>query len=248
MDDIERLKLRREQNQRELEHIFGLGREFWAKYSLKSFEVLPENELAFRTSLEYMMIPPDLKFPADDDTAAWDNYSQWIESLPAYHHFLTLVGGCGRGKTHVALGLAIWAVTELQQRVVYWQVPDFLNTLRHSFEDDNGPSYSQIMSRCKSVDLLVLDDLGMQRNSDWAIEQLDSLIDHRYVEGGQTIFTTNLTPAKLPKRIASRIREGEIVMLAGADYREVIAERRLAAREATAEAEKIITGVNNDRL
>lgn len=103
------------------------------------------------------------------------------------------------------------------------------------------------MDRCKFTSLLILDDLGAQRNTDWALEQLDSLIDHRYVCEKLTIFTTNLTSKQLPARIASRLNEGECIKLTCCDYRELKARRRIENMEAVAEAQKI-TGVKNENI
>ncbi len=241
MEELERAKLRRKQNQDLLARYFGLDRSLWDKYSLKNFEVMPGNELAFKTALEYLQIPPGFNTDKEE-------YSEWSDLLPKLHHFLTFTGDCGRGKTHLAIGLGIWQITEWREAAIYWQVPELLSALRRGFEDDSAPSYQQIMANCKSAELLILDDLGMQKNTDWAIEQLDSLIDYRYVNDDLlTVFTTNLKPSSLPPRIASRIREGEVVVLTGPDYRELKAKRRIENREVQAEAQKILSKGGKER-
>ena len=140
----------------------------------------------------------------------------------------------------MAIALGIWRITKLEESAVYWQVPELLSALRGSFENSYGPSYEQIMGKCKTTELLILDDLGMQKNTDWAIEQLDSLIDYRYIREMLTIFTTNLKPSMLPPRITSRIKEGEVVTLTCGDYRELKAKRRIEKRVVNAEFQQII--------
>lgn len=239
MDEIERKQLQRRQRLERLIKEFGLPRNLWDKYSLASFEVVPGNELAYKTALEFLSIPPELKSP-DEIFNKQAEIDAWYDRQPILHYFLTFVGDCGRGKTHLVIALGIWQITKLEESAVYWQVPELLLALRDSFEKSYGPSYEQIMGKCKTTELLILDDLGMQKNTDWAIEQLDSLIDYRYVREMLTIFTTNLKPSRLPPRIASRIKEGEVVTLTCGDYRELKAKRRIEKREVSAEPRQII--------
>lgn len=208
---------------------FGLPQHLFNDYRLSNFKVVPGTEQAFKLTCQYLHITPDLKWPEEvydcqADVDAWD------KCQPDQHHFLTFVGWCGRGKTHLALAIGIWYIEKLELQSVYYQVPELLNTLRHSYEADSELSHVEIMAKCREADLLILDDFGMQSNTTWAVEQLDSLVDHRYIHRLDTVFTTNLAPGKLPPRISSRIKEGEVVQFTGDDYREEIAGRRLAQR------------------
>jgi hypothetical protein len=70
--------------------------------------------------------------------------------------------------------------------------------------------------------LLILDDLGTEKLTDWAAEKLDTLIDHRYIKGLPLVVTTNVPAAQLSPRIASRLQDrrlGRVVTLSGPDYR-----------------------------
>jgi DNA replication protein DnaC len=239
MDEQLRKDVKRKQQVELLARDFGLARDLWDKYSLVNFHVVPGTELGYRTALEFLMIPPELKLP-DELFQSEAEIEAWYDRQPALHHFLTFVGDCGRGKTHLALGLGIWQIGNLESSAIYWQVPALLSTLRRSFESNSKVSYGGVTAKCKSTELLILDDLGMQKDSDWVLEQLDSLVDYRYVNELQTVFTTNLKPSRLPPRIASRLREGEVVTLTGEDYRLLKAKRRAERREIHAEVEHII--------
>ena len=76
------------------------------------------------------------------------------------------------------------------------------------------------------MDVLVIDDFGVQRDSPWEQETLYNLIDARYEAEKFTIITSNNNPEKSLKelsegRILSRIREMcRILELSGEDYRE----------------------------
>jgi DNA replication protein DnaC len=76
------------------------------------------------------------------------------------------------------------------------------------------------------VDVLVIDDFGVQRDSAWEQETLYNLVDARYEAEKFTIITSNNNPEKSMKefsegRVLSRIKEMcRIMELSGKDYRE----------------------------
>jgi len=147
----------------------------------------------------------------------------------ADHHFLTLVGECGRGKTHLSLGVG-WEWLESDKGLVkYWQVEGLLDDLRRGFSADTPQrifSFDELMRRVKTVGLLILDDLGVEQATPFARAKLDEILDFRYINEGKTVITTNLHPTKLERRIASRLKEGTVALLECGDYREIKAKRR----------------------
>lgn len=56
---------------------------------------------------------------------------------------------------------------------------------------------SQFISDFGKVDLLIIDDLGVERNSEFALEQVYSVVDERYKANLPLIITTNLTPKQM---------------------------------------------------
>jgi DNA replication protein DnaC len=89
-------------------------------------------------------------------------------------------------------------------------VTDFLNELKHSF-DAPHESEIDILYKYQDIDILVLDDLGTNKMSDWAYQILYSLINHRYDWLKTTIITSNHTLEELQEcwqddRITSRIK------------------------------------------
>jgi DNA replication protein DnaC len=79
--------------------------------------------------------------------------------------------------------------------------------------------------RLAAVDLLPLEDVGAEKQTDWVLEQLYSLINERYEQQRSILVTTNLPFEKLEEQIgqrsASRIVEmcGDPVLLYGEDRR-----------------------------
>ena len=110
---------------------------------------------------------------------------------------LLLMGQPGNGKTSLAAAILHHTVEQTRGRcsVQYWNVPRGLSRLRASFEETSS-------ERVSVLDLLhhrlvVLDDLGKQRMTDWVQEQFYQLIDGLWAEERPVVVTTNLTPTEL---------------------------------------------------
>ena len=149
------------------------------------------------------------------------------------HHFITLVGEPGLGKTHLALGIGWQWLGQDMGSVRYWQVSELLDSMRAEYNNPPQDSYGIPLpgefERCKGTSLLILDDLGVEKTTDWVADKLDTLINHRWLEEKPTVFTTNMAPSQLQPRIRSRLKEGVVVTLDGMDYRELKAKRRNSA-------------------
>lgn len=157
---------------------------------------------------------------------------------------LVLCGPPGTGKTHLAAAMirgriARWLEAwpdelvererngetfvarrpELHVRLV--SVPGFLDVLRSRirFADANDPLPDLI-----AADLVVLDDLGREKVTDWASERLYVLVNERYNALRPTVVTSNYTPDILADRgydaLISRLVEGaQAVQISAPDYR-----------------------------
>ena len=98
-------------------------------------------------------------------------------------------------------------------RFFYIPVPDLFDELKKEFEINR----SEMLSRCKDVDLLYLDELGLKKANDWAVEIIYMIINYRYEYKKTTIITSNLSLEELSAqfgddRITNRIqRQYEII-------------------------------------
>lgn len=127
---------------------------------------------------------------------------------------LLLTGGCGAGKTH----LAVAALVEIIQsgkpgRLLFCNFQDLIQEIQASFDSDEVPSKSELMRPLLEADLLVLDELGSQKPTTFVQDILYYVINTRYNDALTTIFTTNYSDrpgdAKeetLEQRIGVRIR------------------------------------------
>lgn len=151
------------------------------------------------------------------------------------HHFFTLAGEVGRGKTHLALGIGWQWLGQDKGPVRYWQISELLDAMRAEYDrppqDGYGNALPGEFEQCKAVELLILDDLGVEKSTEWAVDKLDTLINHRWIEEKPTVFTTNIAPSQLQPRLRSRIKEGVVITLDGIDYREYKAKLRQQRKE-----------------
>lgn len=143
----------------------------------------------------------------------------FIEQRPDARSLL-IAGPVGSGKTYQAYG-ALRAAASCGRNVGFQAVPfaDFCAELRPSGGDPEGA-----LRRYRDAELLLVDDLGAAKNSEWVEETTYRLINARYEAMRPTIFTTNLALPQLAgglgDRIASRLVEiCDVVPLVGADRR-----------------------------
>ncbi len=135
--------------------------------------------------------------------------------------WLVLQGGYGCGKTHLSAAIANVAVSN-GVPTLYLTVPDLLDWLRSSF-DDNSSGFEERFGQIREVRLLVLDDFGTQSGSPWAQEKLYQIVNHRYMLRLPTVFTTNLSLSEIEARIRSRLTDKQLathVMIDAPDYRQ----------------------------
>ncbi len=145
---------------------------------------------------------------------------QWAK-IPT--NWILLFGSDGAGKTHLAVAAAA-ARQEAGDEVFFASVADLLDHLRATFAPDSLLSHDDLLWRIKTVNLLVLDDMGAERTSDFAEEKLFQILDYRYAEQLPTIITTARldVTARVRPRIFSRLSDVLVVtrlVVVAPDYR-----------------------------
>ncbi|MGV8059794.1 MAG: ATP-binding protein [Smithellaceae bacterium] len=134
-----------------------------------------------------------------------------------------LRGNTGSGKTHLSVSM-IRGVQEAK----FVTVPDLLLKIRSSF-NGGAESEEEIIRRFSEIEVLVLDDLGAEKTSEYSITTLYLILDRRIRDCRQTIITTNLNQLEIEEtfgaRIASRLSGMENIKINMPDYRKKRGEK-----------------------
>jgi DNA replication protein DnaC len=156
----------------------------------------------------------------------------FVEAFPVVDRGLLLHGRHGVGKTHLAVAI-LKGVVRKGGRAYFYETRELLKLVRDTYATSGETTEMDVLRPVLEADLLVLDDLGAEKTSEWVQETLGLVVNTRYSEGRPTIFTTNLedTPdssdvnsmlVRLGARIRSRLFEMcHWVHLDAVDVREI---------------------------
>jgi hypothetical protein len=100
-------------------------------------------------------------------------------------------GPVGTGKTSLAI-LVAKAAKDAGRSYAVYPVPRLLAEIKRTFDRDASDSYMGFFRRLCTVDLLVLDDLGAEKQTEWVLEQLYSIVNERWQDRRSIVVTTNL--------------------------------------------------------
>ena len=154
----------------------------------------------------------------------------WLNAYPkAQRPGLLLVGPSGVGKTHLACAV-LRALLERGHECLYLDYLESLEAMRNEMRESNLEH--RLMDAACSAEVLLWDDLGAQRATDWTEDTVTSVVNHRYNHRQSMILTTNLSDREDPNKIVSslsdrignrsvsRIMEACLVIrVSGPDYR-----------------------------
>jgi DNA replication protein DnaC len=167
--------------------------------------------------------PDGIGLPEHDQT----NLRNSFESVVAYAEnpfgWLVLRGGYGAGKTHLAAAVANRRL-ELGYEAVFVSVPDLLDHLRATYRSELDETYNSRFEQVRNTPLLVLDDLGVESPTSWAVEKLYQIFNHRYNARLPTVVTTNHELEELEHRLRSRLSDpdlpSQVITITARDFRE----------------------------
>lgn len=145
-----------------------------------------------------------------------------------------LLGGLpGVGKTHLAVAVLKQVMESSPARGLFYDTRDLLRVIRSTYDPSIRTTELEILRPVMTADLLVLDDLGAEKTSEWVEETMNLIVNTRYNERRLTLFTSNYVdipddtdPNSLIGRIGFRMRSRlhemcDFVEMDGADYREL---------------------------
>lgn len=147
---------------------------------------------------------------------------EWCKQWDGKQSVLLVGATWGTGKTHLGVGLLMKALED-GKRVRFTPVPTFLDEVKARF-DSNGEQAHAYAERIANEPILMLDDLGQERATEWTRGELRKLFETRWAKQLTTIVTTNLeTESALADyvggAVASRLKEATWLRVAGQDMR-----------------------------
>ena len=115
----------------------------------------------------------------------------------------------GSGKTRMAASIANELMEKHNTQVKFSTSMRILTEIRRSYDPGTAMTESQLLSALSTTEVLVIDDFGTERVTDWVKDKFYEIINSRYVDKKVTIFTSNepIEDLKYDDRITNRIKE-----------------------------------------
>jgi len=155
---------------------------------------------------------------------------------------LLLTGSIGVGKTHLAVGILQALIAERGAKGLFYDYRDLLKQVQNSYARNVETSEREVLAPVFDAEVLVLDELGAAKPTDWVWDTVAHILNTRYNDRKTTIITTNyanlapmgaeVTGAKaamreeslgdrITERMRSRLQEMCVVVeMQGADFRQ----------------------------
>jgi DNA replication protein DnaC len=173
--------------------------------------------------------------------------------MDTYGNGLLFVGPCGVGKTHLAAGILHALVTERGVSGRFFDCKELLKQIQNSYAANSEYTERQVLRPALEAEVLVLDELGAARRTDWVSDMVEHVLNMRYNDRKTTILTTNLAYApagaatgsardaarqetlgdRIGERMLSRLQEMcVIVEMDGPDFRKSLEGRATFAHAA----------------
>ena len=155
------------------------------------------------------------------------NYVNKFNEMIKENIGLLLYGNVGSGKTYLASCIANGIIEKYLYEVNFRSIPQIVNDMeKRGFDIDKN----YYINKLCSVKLLILDDFGIERKTEYITEKLYEIINMRYIKKLPTIISTNLSLKEIQnetesislKRIYSRILEMCIPIKIVAEDRRII--------------------------
>ena len=128
----------------------------------------------------------------DSQKDALRQAQKFVEAFPAAQKGIVFYGPPGVGKTHLATGLLKTVIRDKGGRGFFFQTTELLRLVRETYNRSVDETEMEVLRPVLEADVLVLDDLGVEKTSEWVQETLGLVINTRYNARRATIVTSNL--------------------------------------------------------
>ncbi len=120
---------------------------------------------------------------------------RFVEEYPTDKTGLLLVGSVGVGKTHLSVGIIKALVREKGINCLFCDYRELLKSIQNSYNPSVQATEMEILRPVFEAEVLVLDELGAVRSTEWVFDTVNYILNSRYNENRTTIITTNFPDA-----------------------------------------------------
>lgn len=172
-----------------------------------------------------------ITYPNEELVRAVKKTREFAATFPAVDKGLIFIGPPGIGKTHLAVSVLKEVTEKNGVRGVYYDTRSLLSTIKSTYNPVTRASEADVLEEVMGAELLVLDDLGAERLTDWVEETMNLIVNTRYNDRLATVFTSNYEGVpdrdnmesllvRVGARMYSRLREMcDFLEFTGPDYR-----------------------------
>ena len=128
------------------------------------------------------------------------------EKAKAGGYGLLFLGSCGTGKTHLACAIMIELLKEYAFSYPrYYKASEIFSSVRNTYQAGSTTNEEETLKFFSSIQLLVIDEVGVQKGSEAEKRILFSILDNRVTSNKPTILLSNLGPKALEELLGDRL-------------------------------------------